>query len=398
MKDADALTNLRSLITRGERWEWTDPDTNLWGPRENFSDIQKQIVKIGDFRYPLSYKTRIVSNRDNRHSLREVLMFLDFFLDKKEEKATGFLSKSIKTGVQFISQLKHKDLLNFFTGKTESSKHFSELKTDQLQASSAESETPRDCTSHSSFGISSFIHLRKLHGAGSVLSKIKGNESSLEAYSSVSNGPKSFHGIVSLHGNVLQNEKKRKDSAQVHGSRKMPRAHNTRYKDVDKKDHMSEHLGGDGGLTEFQIDTEGTAFSSTSEKEKNGNIQLKVNRISQNGSMNYMITDTVANLKASDMKRIVAVVTHGKVWEFKRWPKGWEQPANIFAKACGVCIHYDDAAPPGIVVNWNVHRISLSKVEQRRHEDSMATNKFWNCVDDFCALRKPFYLPSQWIK
>ena len=102
----------------------------------------------------------------------------------------------------------------------------------------------------------------------------------------------------------------------------------------------------------------------------------------------YQVIDSVEHLTPDDWKRVVAVFTDGKTWQFKGWP--YSSPTDIFSKGvCGVCfclfcvrlslflttlaffffpgfvacgfhLKFDDQATDSNVTKWNVKVLSVS--------------------------------------
>ena len=64
------------------------------------------------------------------------------------------------------------------------------------------------------------------------------------------------------------------------------------------------------------------------------------------------VIDSVKRVRPEHWDRIVCVFVHGPAWQFKGWR--WGSPAQIFQKALGMYVRYEDVSPPTTVVNWKV--------------------------------------------
>jgi len=67
----------------------------------------------------------------------------------------------------------------------------------------------------------------------------------------------------------------------------------------------------------------------------------------------YRIVDNPARLKDDEWARVVAVFAQGPLWQFKGWK--YAKPVEIFQKAIGFHIHFDDEKTDDNISQWNVH-------------------------------------------
>jgi hypothetical protein len=112
--------------------------------------------------------------------------------------------------------------------------------------------------------------------------------------------------------------------------------------------------------------------------------------------LRYHILDSVSRLKHTDWDKVVAVFAHGPDWQFKGWrwgrPEGRPDisPVEIFDRVMGFHLHYDDEPVPTSISRWSVMPLGVSK--SQRHLDPGVVAKFWDRVDRFVSVKKPFLL------
>jgi parafibromin len=80
----------------------------------------------------------------------------------------------------------------------------------------------------------------------------------------------------------------------------------------------------------------------------------------------YEVTDQANLLSRADWDRVVAVFALGQVWQFKDWHPAWQNPTEVFAKARGFYLMFDDEAIPASVKNWNVKVLKVCGAEQQQ--------------------------------
>ena len=119
-------------------------------------------------------------------------------------------------------------------------------------------------------------------------------------------------------------------------------------------------------------------------------------RFSEENTILLQIVDNVKRMSKNDWRRVIAVFTNGKEWEFKPWAKGFKAPADVFAKTCGFHLYFDDSGTKGKVDTWNVHRLAVSKSAAKRHLDAAVQKAFWQHLDAFVKAKKPMFVPGAW--
>lgn len=99
-------------------------------------------------------------------------------------------------------------------------------------------------------------------------------------------------------------------------------------------------------------------------------------------SIIYQVFDNTSKFTKKDWERVVAIFTVGQYWQFKAYPYGENDIANIFKKHCGFYIRIgSEQIPQDTVAKWNVKVLSINKTS--RHDDIAIFNEFWKTIDDF---------------
>ncbi|KAH3761555.1 RNA polymerase II complex component [Pelomyxa schiedti] len=101
----------------------------------------------------------------------------------------------------------------------------------------------------------------------------------------------------------------------------------------------------------------------------------------------YAVYDTIAKITVNDWDRIVAVFVMGNNWEFNGWK--WGSVADILKHVRGFFLRFDDETIPPLIKAWDVLILTINKT--KRHLDNAAFEKFWDALDQFTMLYKPYY-------
>lgn len=114
-------------------------------------------------------------------------------------------------------------------------------------------------------------------------------------------------------------------------------------------------------------------------------------------SLRYTVVDNALSLKEDEWSRVLAIFCSGPEWQFKKWPpyensSGHQQKVlNLFSKACGMYVHFDDQSIASHSKDWNVVILPLSS--NWRHNDSLVVGRIWDALDVFVAEHRPdFYV------
>lgn len=105
-------------------------------------------------------------------------------------------------------------------------------------------------------------------------------------------------------------------------------------------------------------------INKASEKNRGKNVPFHVTCDPQT----YLKTET-------DWNRVIAVFAFGKDWQFSDWFADWKKPVEIFNKAVGFFVRYDDTQPNPTVASWKVHNLLVGR--KSRHHDRSVANDFW---------------------
>jgi len=110
------------------------------------------------------------------------------------------------------------------------------------------------------------------------------------------------------------------------------------------------------------------------------------------GLVKYEIIDNPKTKFKSnaDWDRVVAVIPQGAEWQFKGWK--YQRPVDVFTKYFGFYVGMEGAPIPKEITQWNVKLGFLNR--DKRGLDSVAFASFWNSLDEWMAIHKPEYLPS----
>lgn len=109
---------------------------------------------------------------------------------------------------------------------------------------------------------------------------------------------------------------------------------------------------------------------------KPNKIQIRV-RNSSNNLETYIVTDRPQNLQPNDWKRVVAIFTNGKEWEFKNCR--YTNPTELFSKYPGFSLIYDDQQIPPNIKKWPIKILRISKL--KRHLDNPISKEFWKKIE-----------------
>ena len=125
---------------------------------------------------------------------------------------------------------------------------------------------------------------------------------------------------------------------------------------------------------------------------------LSVRHTFSNGqTLRFKVVDSVRGLKRDEYERIAVVFVTGQAWQFKGWTGGRGsatlKPAAVFADSLGIFVRYDNVGIPGIVKEWKIPVLTISK--NKRHYDRSAVNDCWSKMEEFLVRKKPVQM-AQW--
>ena len=104
------------------------------------------------------------------------------------------------------------------------------------------------------------------------------------------------------------------------------------------------------------------------------------------GEITYRIVESATQLEDRHWNRVVAVFAHGPAWQYKGWK--WQNPVEIFSRAQGFHLRFDD---PNKKVDTNVKKWAVEVLhvnKQYRHLDIVAVKHFWSVLERFMQLKK----------
>lgn len=91
----------------------------------------------------------------------------------------------------------------------------------------------------------------------------------------------------------------------------------------------------------------------------------------------YEVVDDTRHFTSAHWKRVVAVFTFGKEWQFKSWNLG--DISTMFHRVCGFYLAFKGEALPPTISNWNVTVLWIEK--NSRHLDVIAHRTLWEVID-----------------
>ena len=124
--------------------------------------------------------------------------------------------------------------------------------------------------------------------------------------------------------------------------------------------------------------------------------KVTIERQTTAGPRRYHIMDSTDKLQPGDWDKVVAIFTHGADWQFKGWRWGRAAgrpditPVEVFDRTRGFFLHYEDEPVPPSVRRWRVDALGVSR--SQRHLDTGLVARFWQTVDEFVSLKKPFLM------
>ncbi|KAJ1647828.1 accessory factor associated with RNA polymerase II [Dispira simplex] len=119
--------------------------------------------------------------------------------------------------------------------------------------------------------------------------------------------------------------------------------------------------------------------------KKEPQLTIERSRIGNPKPILYHVVDSVDRFKPEDWDRLIAVITIGATWQFKKWK--WENPQEIFKHAQGFYFKYADEEPKGAITTWNVETINIDRT--KRHKDNAVVAQLWDTLDRYVAACKP---------
>lgn len=107
--------------------------------------------------------------------------------------------------------------------------------------------------------------------------------------------------------------------------------------------------------------------------------EIIMHRREDGRSQQFKVIDNVNKLQDQDWSRVVAVFAQGKQWQFKDWPFGYGNPADIFTKVKGFHLKMSGIPLDPNVAKWSVTVIELDP--HKRHLDRARLLAFWDELD-----------------
>jgi parafibromin len=92
-----------------------------------------------------------------------------------------------------------------------------------------------------------------------------------------------------------------------------------------------------------------------------------------------------------DWQRVVAVFAIGQSWQFKEW--NWANPVDLFQNVLGVHLMLDNEKVSDNIRSWNCKVLKINQF--KRHLDSGAANMFWDMLQKFAMLNKPWVFTNK---
>lgn len=111
--------------------------------------------------------------------------------------------------------------------------------------------------------------------------------------------------------------------------------------------------------------------------------EIVMHRRDDGTSQQFKIIDNVNKLQSQDWNRVVAVFAQGKQWQFKEWPFGYGNPAEIFNKVKGFHLKMSGIPLDPNISKWSVTVIELD--QHKRHLDRARLLTFWDELDKYVS-------------
>ncbi|KAG0701083.1 RNA pol II accessory factor, Cdc73 family-domain-containing protein [Suillus ampliporus] len=101
-------------------------------------------------------------------------------------------------------------------------------------------------------------------------------------------------------------------------------------------------------------------------------------------------TDALQKFGADAWERVVCVMTTGQAWQFR--PYRWNEPRALFHHVKGVYVSWANDPPNTKIKDWNVTELKIDP--HRRHIDKSVVAHFWQLIDDWTIINKPWLIKS----
>ncbi|KAI9291270.1 hypothetical protein K502DRAFT_344774 [Neoconidiobolus thromboides FSU 785] len=106
----------------------------------------------------------------------------------------------------------------------------------------------------------------------------------------------------------------------------------------------------------------------------------------------FEVLDNIGSLKPEHWKRVVAVFSNGKDWQFKEFK--WNNPKTVFYKLKGYYLYNTDRLDhiPNLCKDWNVTQLNVAKNELTEDKYNTFINQFWFDIKSHILKKFPHYL------
>jgi len=94
-----------------------------------------------------------------------------------------------------------------------------------------------------------------------------------------------------------------------------------------------------------------------------------------------------------EWERIVAVLALGAAWQFKDWPRGFNNPVHLFSRCFGFYVGLEGAKMPNDIKGWAVKIGKLSR--DKRGLDSVCFANFWEGLEDRMVTKQAELMPQE---
>jgi RNA pol II accessory factor, Cdc73 family, C-terminal len=147
-----------------------------------------------------------------------------------------------------------------------------------------------------------------------------------------------------------------------------------------------------GSYNAFEFLSE-AKWTSIEDRKRSGGKREKEQKVKHtfpNGStIEFVILDDPRSLNSEeDWQRVVAVFASGVDWQFKDWR--WSNPVELFQRVLGVHLMLDNDKVTVNVQSWSCKVLKINQF--KRHLDAGAANVFWDLVQKYLQLNKPWIL------
>lgn len=382
---------------------------------------------FGDSRFAAHTTTRYHSKvrKDEYYSLIQ----LWFLMQNKDEGHSAYMRACREKKIGPVTLVDKKDVISYLTGKVDVSAQVdplsssSTMQAEKLPASSSKADAsksgvdkgkvPKDVDSMELDSTSK----EKENLSDTAAFRIMSHEQTLHTRFSIVRGTKKFSKLSSEVKDIFSRPHRGNDVTNLNGKKRTSNANN-KNKAKRQRGTPNNALGRADGhpiivvpasmsamLTLYNAET----FLANAKYVESGDLKKKgarkpsslfISHRFKNGSLiKFRVVDSVRAFKQDEYNRIVCVFAQGQAWQFKGWSFGLKpsrttrnnkpteiSPSDVFSKAMGMYVCYDNVGIPAIVKQWKIPVLTISK--SRRHFDRSAFNDCWLKIEEFLLKRK----------